>query len=89
MDGGSIVCFVRIANATFVLIHMSHFDMFHNYYSIVLFAVDIKTIEEPRPEPSCEHHIHTKIQKTTVKETTETRVTCTTPKCVKGCRCQL
>jgi len=48
------------------------------------------TIQEPRPGPSCEHHSYTKIQKTrTVKEVTETCVTCTTPNCQQGCRCQL
>ncbi|XP_020629687.1 uncharacterized protein LOC110066785 isoform X2 [Orbicella faveolata] len=48
------------------------------------------TIQEPRPGPSCEHHSYTKIQKTrTVEEVTETCVTCTTPNCQQGCRCQL
>lgn len=52
-------------------------------------ATGFKTIQEPLPGPSCEHHSYTEIQKTTVKKITKTCVPCTTPNCQQGCRCQL
>ncbi|KAL9972006.1 hypothetical protein ACROYT_G018237 [Oculina patagonica] len=48
-------------------------------------STGFKPVQGPRTEPSCDKHSHTKIQKTTIKETT----VCITCAPAKGCRCQL